>query len=103
VLVNHSQLAQYVSERTEVPTSTVTLVTNALLEAVGTALAAGDSVNLRRFGKFEPRTRKAMVRKNPATGEEIPVPEHTTVAFVPSPVLRGRVNDGHADFRDEEG
>lgn len=97
--MNQTQLVQFVAEREELPITTVNQIMQALLDATATALSAGDSVNIRRFGKFEPRTRKPVTRQNPATGEDIHVPAKQTVAFIPSPVLKDRLNgDGETDL-----
>lgn len=64
------------------------------LEVVGLTLAAGEEVNLRGFGRFDPRDRKPVTRLNPATGEPIQVPAKRSVGFVPSPVLKNRLNQG---------
>jgi DNA-binding protein HU-beta len=63
-----------------------------VLDAITVSLACGESVSIRNFGKFEPRTRSAVTRKNPKTGKEIKVPEKTSVGFIPAPALKERLN-----------
>jgi nucleoid DNA-binding protein len=46
------------------------------------ALAQGEKVELRNFGIFEVRVRKARMGRNPsAPGTEVPIPERSVVKF----------------------
>ena len=46
------------------------------------ALAKGEKVELRNFGIFEVRVRKARIGRNPsAPGTEVPIPERSVVKF----------------------
>ena len=46
------------------------------------ALAQGEKVELRNFGIFEVRLRKARMGRNPsAPGKEVPIPERSVVKF----------------------
>ena len=46
------------------------------------ALAKGEKVELRNFGIFEVRLRKARMGRNPsAPGSEVPIPERSVVKF----------------------
>jgi len=46
------------------------------------ALAQGQKVELRNFGIFEVRVRKARIGRNPsAPGTKVPIPERTVVKF----------------------
>lgn len=63
-----------------------------VLNAIALSLACGEPVTIRNFGKFQPRTRRSVTRKNPVTGESVTVPEKTSVGFVPAPALKERIN-----------
>ncbi len=56
------------------------------------ALAAGDKVQLLGFGTYETRKRKARTGRNPQTGEEVNIPEKTTIAFKPGKHAKGHVS-----------
>jgi nucleoid DNA-binding protein len=46
------------------------------------ALAKGEKVELRNFGIFEVRVRKARIGRNPSTpGSKVPIPERCVVKF----------------------
>jgi nucleoid DNA-binding protein len=66
-----------------------------VLNAISRALACGERVTIRNFGKFEPRARKSVIRKNPVTGDKIEVPEKVSIGFVAAPALKERVNRNH--------
>jgi len=70
----------------------VSMVLDNFFELAAECLEADDSVNIRRFGKLEPRHRKAMVKPNPMSGADMHVPARVGVAFVPSDILKDRLN-----------
>jgi nucleoid DNA-binding protein len=52
------------------------------LDHVVKALAKGEKVELRNFGVFEVRVRKARMGRNPsAPGSKVPIPERSVVRF----------------------
>jgi nucleoid DNA-binding protein len=52
------------------------------LDHICKALAKGEKVELRNFGIFEVRTRKARIGRNPsAPGTQVPIPERSVVKF----------------------
>ena len=54
-------------------------------------LAKNGRVELRNFGVFEVRRRKARRARNPRTGENVIVPEKCVVTFKPGQALEERV------------
>ena len=61
---------------------------------MGEALARGDGIELRGFGTFKVRHRKARTGRNPRTGEPVEVPARDVPVFKPSRLLRNRVDRG---------
>lgn len=55
------------------------------------ALTSGDKIELRNFGIFKVKVRKAKKGRNPRTGEEVPVPERKVVVFKPGLELKEKV------------
>ena len=68
------------------------LVVDAFLDTVKDALARGDHIELRGFGTFKVRHRKARTARNPRTGEPVQVPPRAVPVFQPSKHFRGRVD-----------
>lgn len=91
--VNRSDLVGRVAESTDLPPVVVDQALAGLMEGIAQALADGDAVNIRTFGKFEPRKRRPVTRLNPATREPIDVPAQISVGFVPSKNLKAKLND----------
>jgi DNA-binding protein HU-beta len=92
VQLNKSDLIKAAAAREKVSTEHAEKIIDAFLDAIGLALAGGDPVSIRMFGKFEPRSRKAAILKNPQTGEPMEVSSRVSVGFKSAPALKQRVN-----------
>jgi DNA-binding protein HU-beta len=64
---------------------------DAVLEALRTALVAGDEVNLPGFGKFKVQDKPARTGRNPATGEAIQIAASKKVGFSAAKALKDAV------------
>ncbi|MXX56360.1 MAG: integration host factor subunit beta [Gemmatimonadetes bacterium] len=60
------------------------LVVDAFLDAVKDTLVGGDNIEIRGFGTFKVRHRKARTARNPRTGEAVAVPARVAPVFKPS-------------------
>jgi integration host factor subunit beta len=67
-------------------------VLNAILDQIVGALARGDRVELRDFGVFSTRLRKARTGRNPRTGVAVSVAQKEMTSFKASKELRKRLN-----------
>lgn len=62
------------------------------LDYIAESLSKGDKVELRNFGVFEVKTRKARVGRNPNAPEtDVPIPERCVVKFKPGKEMRAEV------------
>ena len=62
------------------------------LDHISEALAKGDKVELRNFGVFEVKVRKARVGRNPNSPEtDIPIPERPVVKFKAGKEMKAHV------------
>ncbi len=62
------------------------------LDYIAEALAKGDKVELRNFGVFEVKVRKARIGRNPNAPEtDVPIPERSVVKFKPGKEMRADV------------
>ena len=62
------------------------------LDYISEALAKGDKVELRNFGVFEVKVRKARVGRNPHKPEtDVPIPARATVKFKAGKEMRADV------------
>ena len=67
------------------------LVVDGFLNAVKQALSRGDNIEIRGFGTFKVRHRKARLARNPRTGEPVKVPARSAPVFKPSKFLLAQV------------
>ncbi len=71
-----------ISEETGLIQQHVLQVLQKTLDYITEALAKGDKVELRKFGVFEIRVRKARIGRNPnAPEKDVPIPERSVVKF----------------------
>jgi nucleoid DNA-binding protein len=62
------------------------------LNYIGEALARGDKVELRNFGVFEVKVRRARIGRNPnAPAATVPIPQRSVVRFRPGKEMRAEV------------
>ena len=75
-------LVTRVSEQTGMPQSHVALVVEKTIDGIIDALSRNEGIELRNFGVFEVRFRKARVGRNPADPtKEYPIPARASVKF----------------------
>jgi integration host factor subunit beta len=65
-----------------------------LLEAIGLALTEGKHLEIRGFGTFKVRERRARRARNPRSGTEVLVPAKLVPVFKPSRELKALVLNG---------
>ena len=71
------------------------LVIEAFLASVQDTLVQGEGIEIRGFGTFKVRHRKARKARNLRTGERVEVPARSVPVFQPSRHFRSRVDRGH--------
>ena len=64
-----------------------------ILNEIKRALRRGDSVELRRFGRFSIKTQKSSIRRNPKTGEKVAVPEKKVISWKMSKEMFKKMNN----------
>ena len=70
----------------------VELIVATIFDQISAALARGQRVELRGFGSFGIKQRKARAGRNPRTGEEVPVAAKTVLYFRTGRELHSRIN-----------
>jgi nucleoid DNA-binding protein len=85
-------LVVLISEETGLVQQQVLDVVQKTLDHVCDALADGRNVELRNFGVFEVRVRKARIGRNPNQPEtDVPIPRRAVVKFKPGKEMREAV------------
>jgi len=88
-----SELIEKVTETSKLLTKKQTeLIVEAIFDSIKEALARGERVEIRGFGNFSLRSRRAKKARNPKTGEIIDVPAKKVPRFKVGKELRERLN-----------
>ena len=80
------------SKQSHLTTKEVEQAVNTILEHMSDTLATGGRIEIRGFGSFEVRYRKARTAHNPKTGNPVSVHEKYIPHFKPGKDLKERVN-----------
>ena len=86
--MNKTELIAIASENAGIAKKDAEKVINAAIDAITSAMAEGDKVQLSGFGSFEVKPREARVGRNPHTKEAIEIPATRVPVFKPSKSLR---------------
>lgn len=89
--MNRSDLIRKVSRRSQLSQPQIENLLDLILTTVGEALASGENVVIKNFGKFEIRERASTVRRNPRTGVDIKVPRKRALLFHPAPAIKEHI------------
>lgn len=82
----------YQNQDLDIEKKNVQKVVDALLLEIKNSLCQGATIELRGFGTFEPRLRKAKsAAHNPRTGESVKVDAHYVAAFRAGLELKGKL------------
>ena len=72
----------------------VALAVNRMLDHMTARLAGGGRIEIRSFGSFTPRYRRARILRNPRTGTPVSIGAKYAPHFKPGMRLRERVDQG---------
>ena len=79
-----ADLVEICAEKTGLTRTDVAVTVDAFLDAVKASLETGKNIEIRGFGTFKVKLRKARKARNPRTGDEVPVPDRKVPVFKPS-------------------
>jgi len=87
-----ADLIDEVSRAVEMSRKDSELMVETVFESIVSALRASDKIEIRGFGSFRNRQRKARIGRNPKTGERVEVPPKKVPYFKPSKDLKDLIN-----------
>jgi len=87
-----ADLIDEVSKVTELSRKDSEVIVETLFDSIIKALRNGDKLEVRGFGSFRIRERKARQGRNPKTGEKVSVPAKKVPYFKPSKELKDLIN-----------
>lgn len=79
-----ADLVEQVAERTGLTRTDVAVVVDSFLDTIKKSMEDKQNIEIRGFGTFKIKLRKARKARNPRTGEEVPVPDRRVPVFKPS-------------------
>jgi integration host factor subunit beta len=88
------ELVDRISNDLEIHKQDVTVAVDIILDSMAEALSEGRRVELRGFGSFSTRSRKARQTKNPRTGVMMDIGERKTIHFTMSKSLKEALING---------
>ena len=91
-----ADLIDEISNLTDLTRKDSEVVIETIFESIVQSLRAGDKIEIRGFGSFRTRQRKARSGRNPKTGEKVAVAAKNVPFFKPSKELQDLVNTGKA-------
>ena len=86
--MTRADLTEEVYRAIGMPLKESDLIVRAIFDSVVRALRSGDKVEIRGFGSFHTRQRRARIGRNPKTGARVQVPTKKIPFFKPSKELR---------------
>jgi nucleoid DNA-binding protein len=84
-------IVEDIALRTGLTKKEVSEAVELFLKNIGRALADGRHLEIRGFGTFKVKERKARMARNPRTGEAVPVPARRVPVFKVSKMLKDKV------------
>jgi nucleoid DNA-binding protein len=87
------ELAQRIAEDMRLPQLKVLAIVQKTFDDIINTLLREGRIELRNFGVFEVRHRRAREARNPRTGESVPVPPRNVVAFKAGRAMEERVRE----------
>ena len=88
-----ADLAKHLMDNLDFGKKEADMLVGVFLDSIVGALRQGDGVELRGFGSFRLRDRKARVGRNPRSGQSIQVPPKRVVYFKLGKELRSKLID----------
>ena len=87
-----ADLVEEVANAVDVPKKNAEVIVKTVFECVTQALHRGEKIELRGFGSFRLRERKARIGRNPKTGETVDVPAKKVPYFKAGKELKELIN-----------
>lgn len=86
-----AEIVEDIAAKTGLTKKEIAEAVDQFLKTVSDALAAGKHLEIRGFGTFKVKQRKARIARNPRTGAPAPVPERKVPVFKVSKELKDLV------------
>lgn len=91
-----ADLIEEVSRVVEMTRKDSEVIVDTIFESIVRSLRGGEKIEIRGFGSFRTRERRARIGRNPKTGARVEVPAKRVPYFKPSKELKDLVNQQQA-------
>jgi len=91
-----ADLVKQISKDTGILRKDVAIVVDAFLDSVQETMEEGNHIEIRGFGTYKLKVRKARTGRNPKTNIEVPVPERVVPVFKFSPAFKEAVGNSNS-------
>lgn len=91
--VNKKEFADRMAEKGGIKKKDAMKGLELFIETLMDCMNANERVMLKGFGRFEMRTAKERIGRNPQTGQECIIPKHEKIKFVASEGLSDRIKE----------
>jgi len=82
------EIVTKISDQTDMKQIDVKRIVQMALDMIVESLSRGETVELRNFGIFKVKSKKARLGRNPKTGENVQIPEKKVVTFKAGLVMK---------------
>ncbi|MEM7475512.1 MAG: HU family DNA-binding protein [Planctomycetota bacterium] len=96
------EIVKTISDKTGLTQSKIKEIVQLTFDGIVETLLEEGRVELRNFGVFQVKCRKARKARNPRTGRQVDVPEKVVVTFKPGKEMEARVQDSDPSVLREE-
>ena len=91
--VNKTEFADRMAEKGGIKKKDAMKGLELFIETLMDCMNADERVMLKEFGRFEMKTAKERIGRNPQTGQQCIIPEHKKIKFVASEGLVNRIKE----------
>lgn len=95
--VTKKEIVEEISLRTGLTQADAKAIVECFLDSVSRSLVNGQNIEIRGFGRFKLREKKARTARNPRTGEPVEVKAGVKPVFEASKELKNALNPGRDD------
>lgn len=85
------EIVTKIADQTDIKQIDVKKAVQLTLDIIVDSLSKGETVELRNFGIFKVKSRKARLGRNPKTGESVRIPEKKAVTFKAGLMMKEKV------------
>jgi nucleoid DNA-binding protein len=86
-----NEMVVNIAKATGLKQADIKKIVQMVLDGIIDVLVSDRRIELRNFGVFEVRHRKARKARNPRTGEEVMVPDKNVVTFKPGRIMNEKI------------